>query len=82
MVDGFNEGVYEFRIALVDLAEIWKIYGFNERDPSKSTLPNKKNKILISFAEGTSGVCGLKLQEAFRPRHTGSLTLLTGPKSS
>ena len=42
MIDGFNEGVYEFRIALVDL-EARKIHDFNERDPSLvSTLPDKK----------------------------------------
>ena len=80
MIDGFNEGVYEFRIALVDL-EARKIHGFNERDPSLvSTLPNKKNKILISFAEGTSGGVGAKLQEAFRPRAYWEFDLKTGSK--
>ena len=80
MVDGFNEGVYEFRIALVDLEER-KIHGFKERDPSLvSTLPNKKNKILISFAEGPSEGVGAKLQEAFRPRAYWEFDLKTGTK--
>ena len=67
-VDGFNQGVYEYRIALVDVGEK-DIEVIEERDPSiVSVLPEKPGKILISFTEGGSQDIGRRLQAAFRPR--------------
>ena len=67
-VEGFNRGVYEYRIALVDVGEK-DIELIEERDPSiVSVLPEKPGKILISFSEGGDRDVGQRLEEAFRPR--------------
>ena len=67
-VEGFNRGVYEFRIALVDVSDR-EIEVFDERDPSVvSVLPEKPGKILISFSEGGNRDVGQRLESAFRPR--------------
>ncbi len=67
-VEGFNRGVYEYRIALVDVGEK-DIEVIEERDPSVvSVLPEKPGKILISFSEGGNRDVGQRLEKAFRPR--------------
>ena len=67
-VEGFNRGVYEYRIALVDVSEK-DIEVIEERDPSiVGVLPNKPGKILISFSEGGNRNVGQRLESAFRPR--------------
>ena len=67
-VEGFNRGVYEFRIALVDVSDR-EIEVIEERDPSVvSVLPEKPGKILISFSEGGNRDVGQRLESAFRPR--------------
>ena len=67
-VEGFNRGVYEYRIALVDVGEK-DIEVIEERDPSiVSVLPEKPGKILISFSEGGDRDVGQRLEAAFRPR--------------
>lgn len=79
-VDGFNRGVYEYRIALVDVAKK-KLKTFNESDPTVvSVLPNKKDKIIISFAEGGRETLGAKVQSAFRPRAYWEFDLNRGTK--
>jgi dienelactone hydrolase len=79
-VDGFNRGVYEYRIALVDVARK-KLETFNETDPTVvSVLPNKKDKIIISFAEGGRETLGAKVQSAFRPRAYWEFDLNRGTK--
>src|SRR5210317_1295851 len=51
-IEGFNQGIYEYRLALADIKSR-KLKSFDERDPSVvSVLPDKKGKILISFSEG------------------------------
>ena len=67
-VEGFNRGVYETRIALVDVGER-EIEVIEERDPSiVSVLPEKPGKIMISFSEGGNRDVGQRLEAAFRPR--------------
>lgn len=67
-VEGFNRGVYETRIALVDVGEK-AIEVIEERDPSiVSVLPEKPGKIMISFSEGGNRDVGQRLEAAFRPR--------------
>lgn len=79
-IDGFNRGVYEYRIALVNVNNK-KLDAFDERDPSVvSVLPNKPGKILISFSEGGMDGVGAKVQEAFRPRAYWEFDLNRGTK--
>lgn len=79
-IDGFNQGIYEYRIALVDV-EKKTLDAFDERDPSiVNVLPNKPGKILISFSEGGRESVGAKVQEAFRPRAYWEFDINRGTK--
>ncbi len=79
-IEGFNEGVYENRIAMVDVKKK-KIEEFDEVNPTiVSTLPKKPNKIIISFSEGEADGPGSKLSEAFRPRAYWEFDLEKGTK--
>ena len=69
-IEGFNQGVYETRLAIVDV-ESKELEQFDETDPLiENILPHDPNKIIISFQEGSadSDDPGRKLSEAFRPR--------------
>ena len=79
-IEGFNQGIYEYRIALVDV-ETKRLKSFDERDPSVvSVLPGKPGKILISFSEGGNDGIGAKVQAAFRPRAYWEFDLERGTK--
>lgn len=79
-IDGFNQGIYESRIALVDVAKK-TLEPFDERDPSiVNVLPNKPGKILISFSEGGAASIGAKIQDAFRPRAYWEFDINRGTK--
>ena len=79
-IDGFNRGIYEYRIALVDVVNK-TLEEFDERDASVvNVLPDKPGKILISFSEGGRESVGAKIQEAFRPRAYWELDLNRGSK--
>ena len=79
-IEGFNQGVYEGRIALVDVKKR-KIRKIKEDAPTVvSVLPNKPGKILISFSEGGSDGPGAKLDTVFRPRAYWELDLNRGSK--
>ena len=79
-IEGFNQGVYETRIALVDV-EKEEIKSFDEINPSiENLLPNKPGKIIISFSEGEADGPGSKLSEAFRPRAYWEFDLERGTK--
>lgn len=65
-IEGFNEGVYDFRIARVDVVRE-KIEAFSELNATIShVLPNKPNKVILSFNPGSDR--SSKIAEAFRPR--------------
>ncbi len=74
-IEGFNQGVYENRVAWLDVDK--KEYElFKETGGSiSSLLPNEPNKIIISFLPG-----GKKsfVKEAFRPRAYYEYDLRTG----
>ena len=79
-IEGFNQGVYETRIAVVDVKKK-KIKSFDERDPAiENLLPNKPTKIIISFQEGEPDGPGAKLDAAFRPRAYWEFDLDKGTK--
>lgn len=77
-IDGFNEGVYEYRLAKVDI-ERKSLRSFKEADPQVESVPvNDSRRIIISFQPG--GDRDTKIDEAFRPRAYYSLDLETGNK--
>ena len=79
-IDGFNQGVYETRIAVADVKKK-KIRTFEEEDPTVVSLLKKKpGKIIISFREGGDDGPGAKLAEAFRPRAYWEFDLDKGSK--
>lgn len=77
-IDGQNEGVYENKIALLNVAT----KQFDEFDvgyPSvEHVLPNEKNRIIISTIPGTDN--SLNISESFRPRAYYKLNLKSGAK--
>ncbi|MCH7834012.1 MAG: S9 family peptidase [Proteobacteria bacterium] len=82
-IEGFNEGVYETRLATVDVKKK-KIRNFDELDPViENVLPGKPGKVLLSFMEGDpddEDDPGSKLAEPFRPRSYWEFNLEKGSK--
>lgn len=79
-IEGFNQGVYENRVAAVNV-EKEKIRAFKETGAFiENTLPGKSDKVLLSFQEGGDDGPGAKLAEAFRPRSYWEYDLDSGAK--
>jgi dipeptidyl aminopeptidase/acylaminoacyl peptidase len=79
-IEGFNQGVYENKIAVADVAKK-KMRSFDETDPTiVNLLGRKPDKIIISFSEGDDDGPGSKLSEAFRPRAYWEFDLNRGTK--
>ncbi|HLF32447.1 MAG TPA: prolyl oligopeptidase family serine peptidase [Xanthomonadales bacterium] len=77
-IDGFNEGVYEYRLAMLDVKRE-KIDEFREINPTlENLLPNDADKVIISFNPGSDR--SSKIDEAFRPRAYYELDLDSGAK--
>lgn len=80
-IEGFNEGVYEYRLAMADL-EDQKMRAFDEQNATiENLLPGKPDKVILSFMEGGEGGPGSKINEAFRPRSYWEFDLKKGTKS-
>lgn len=80
IIEGFNQGVYENRIAVVDV-ESEKIRQFDETNAAiENVLKKKKGKIIISFSEGEPDSPAAKLSEPFRPRAYWEFDLKKGTK--
>jgi len=80
-IEGFNEGVYENRLAMVDV-EDEKMRSFDEENATvENLLPNKPDKVVLSFLEGGEDGPGSKIKEAFRPRSYWEFDLKKGTKS-
>jgi dipeptidyl aminopeptidase/acylaminoacyl peptidase len=79
-IDGFNEGVYEYKLAMLDVRKK-KIEQFREVNPTLENLvPSKPDKVIISFNPGRDkGV--EKIDKAFRPRAYYQLDLEKESKS-
>ena len=79
-IEGFNRGVYETKLAVVDV-ESKEMEQFDETDPAiENLLKSKSGKIIISFQEGGDDGPGSKLSEAFRPRAYWEFDLDKGTK--
>ncbi len=77
-IDGQNEGVYRFKIALLDTTKK-KFEDFDVGNPQiENVLPRERNRIIISTIPGTEDK--LRVAEAFRPRAYYKLNLKTGAK--
>ncbi|HNP64461.1 MAG TPA: prolyl oligopeptidase family serine peptidase [Woeseiaceae bacterium] len=77
-IEGQNQGVYEFRIAILDVQNK-KFDNFDAASPAvENLLPNKPNKIIISEQPGAEE--DLSLREAFRPRAYYEMDLRKGTK--
>jgi dipeptidyl aminopeptidase/acylaminoacyl peptidase len=80
-IEGFNQGVYENRLAAVDV-EDRKMRSFDELDATiANLLPNKPGKVILSFVEGGNEGPSSKIREAFRPRSYWEFDLKKGSKS-
>ncbi len=77
-IEGYNEGVYETRIALVDVKS-GKIESFDETGVTVwHLLPNEPDKIIISFFPDLGKTT--KVEEQFRPRSYYEFNLKKGTK--
>ncbi len=77
-IEGYNEGVYETRIALVDVKRE-KIRSFNELGVIVShLLPNDPDKVILSFIPDLGKTT--KVEEQFRPRSYYEFNLKKGSK--
>ncbi|MDJ0710986.1 MAG: prolyl oligopeptidase family serine peptidase [Woeseiaceae bacterium] len=77
-IDGQNEGVYDFKIALFNV-ESKQFDEFGVANPQiESILPDDPTKIIISTIPGTEDKLGLS--SAFRPRVYYKLNLKSGAK--
>ena len=80
-IEGFNQGVYESRLATVDI-EDEKIRAFDESNANiEHLLPYDPDRIIISFTEGDADGPGARIREAFRPRSYWMFNLESGAKS-
>ncbi|MFQ6006076.1 MAG: alpha/beta hydrolase family protein [Woeseia sp.] len=77
-IEGYNQGVYETRIALVDVKRE-KIKSFDELGASVwNLLPNEPNKVILSFFPDLGK--DSKISEQFRPRSFYEFDLRRGSK--
>jgi dipeptidyl aminopeptidase/acylaminoacyl peptidase len=79
-IEGFNQGVYETKLALLDV-EKEKIEEVREVNPTiENLLPNEPDKVIISFNPTEVDRSVEKIDEAFRPRAYYELNLERGTK--
>ena len=79
-IEGFNQGVYEYKWGMLDV-ERKKLRSFSaERAQIVGVLPNKPNKVILALAEGGGDGPGAKLRPAFRPLSYWELDLRRGTK--
>jgi len=78
-IEGQNRGVYEQRIAILDVVKR-EFDDFDSEYPLvENLLPNKPNRIIISEQPGTDDELN-HLREAFRPRAYYEMDLVKGTK--
>ncbi|MEW5250370.1 alpha/beta hydrolase family protein [Microbulbifer sp. 2201CG32-9] len=76
-IEGFNEGVYEYLLASVDIKR-QKLKKYDQLGAEiENVLPGKENRIVFSYLPGGEKS---KLKAAFRPRTYYELNVKTGTK--
>lgn len=79
-IDGFNQGVYEYRIAVLDVRKK-KVEQIHEINPSiENLLPDKPDKVIISFQPEDFDRVTSRIGFSFRPRSYYELDLDRGSK--
>ena len=79
-IEDFNQGVYETKLALLDVDKE-KIEEVREVNPTvENLLPNEPDKVIISFNPTEVDRSVEKIEEAFRPRAYYELNLERGTK--
>jgi dienelactone hydrolase len=79
-IEGFNQGVYEYRLALLDVKKE-TIEQIREVNPTiENLLPGKPGRVIISFNPGDVDKSVERIEEAFRPRAYYELDLDRGSK--
>jgi dipeptidyl aminopeptidase/acylaminoacyl peptidase len=79
-IEGFNQGVYETKLALLNVDK-QKIEEVREVNPTvENLLPNEPDKVIISFNPTEVDRSVEKIEEAFRPRAYYELNLERGTK--
>ena len=79
-IEGFNQGVYETRLAILDVKK-QSIEQIREANPTiENLLPGKPDKVIISFNPSNRDKNLDKIEEAFRPRSYYELNLDRGSK--
>ncbi len=80
IIDGFNQGVYENRIAILDVEKKKTRQLKEENSFIENVLVSKPGKIIISFSEGDRDGPAAKLDAVFRPRAYWEFDLDKGSK--
>lgn len=79
-IEGFNQGVYEFRIALLNVRKE-EVDRIREVNPSiENLLPGKPDKVIISFQPDDIDRSVERIEESFRPRAYYEMDLERGTK--
>ncbi len=80
-IEGFNQGVYEFKLGMLDVKRK-KVSEFSEtrRATIENVLPSAPNKVIVSVVSGSGDGPGSKLKEGFRPRAYYELDLRKGTR--
>ena len=80
-IEGFNQGVYEYKIAMLDVVEK-EVEEMREVNPTvENLLPGQPDKVIISFNPSGRDKSMDKIDRAFRPRAYYKLDLDSGRKS-
>ena len=67
-IEGFNRGVYEYKLAVLDV-EAQKMRSFeSERSAIVNILPKQPNKVILAVAEGGEDGPAARIRASFRPR--------------
>ena len=80
-IEGFNEGVYEYKYALLNIeTEELESYGQESQPTVTNLLPSKPNHVIVSYENyDRDGPAG-KIQQAFRPQAYWEMNIETGTK--
>ncbi|MDE0452505.1 MAG: prolyl oligopeptidase family serine peptidase [Gammaproteobacteria bacterium] len=77
-IDGFNQGVYEFKVALLDVAKKKTTELGNRNLNVAHRLPDQPNKIIVEYFSTNDQGPGAKIKEGFRSVSYHVMDLKTG----
>ena len=77
-IDGFNQGVYEFKVALLDVTKKETTELGNRNLFVAHTLPDEPDKIIVEYRSTDDQGPGAKIKDGFRMRSYHTMDLKTG----